>query len=177
MGVVASMCIGLTATRTAVAQDTETIVVSGTLNGSQDAERHDIGGSAEEKLPLDLFHIGEFWISVTPDTLFHRWLSQGIGRKVVIRLTTNSARFGDVRNVRILSGTLKHETASNPTPSSADVEGRLPRGNLPTVHILYLKDELTGSLGEVTFETADLRTARKFDAYFDTDVIIVIQIM
>ena len=47
----------------------------------------------------------------------------------------------------------------------------------PVVHTLFLKDELTGSLGAVTFQTTDLATAAKFDSYDnDNDVSIVIQI-
>lgn len=162
IAVIAPVFIGLGATRTSAAKDTEVVVASGTLGG------HVLAGA--------LFHIGEFWMRVTPDTEFHRWLAQGIDRKVVVMLTTNPDRFGDARNVRILSGTLMHGTAPNPTPATTDVIGRLPAGNLPLVHILFLKDELSGSLGPITFETADFDTATKFDPYDDTHTNIVIKI-
>lgn len=163
IAVIASMCIGLGATRTAPADEAEVVIASGTLDGHFLADA--------------LFHIGEFWMRVSPDTEFHRWLSQGIHRKVVIMLTANPARFGDATNVRILSGTLMHGTAPNPTPAAIDVIGRLPAGNLSIVHILFLKDGLTGSLGPITFETADFETAMRFGAYDDTHISIVIEIM
>ena len=160
--VIVSMFIGLGAARILAAEDAEVIVASGTLD--------------DQFLADALFHIGEFWMRVPPDTVFHRWLSQGIGRKVVIMLTTNPARFADAKNVRILSGTLMHTTAPNPDPVTSNVIGRLPSGNVPVVHVLFLKDELTGSLGAVTFETADLVTAAKFHAYDDAQINIVIEI-
>ena len=163
IAVIVSMCILLGTTRTAPADDADVVVASGTLEGNFLAEA--------------LFHIGEFWMRVPPDTEFHRWLSQGIRRKVAIMLTANPARFGDATNVRILSGTLMHGTAPNPTPANIDVIGRLPKGNLGMVHILFLKDELTGSLGPITFETSDFETAMKFDACNGTHVNIVIKIM
>jgi hypothetical protein len=52
----------------------------------------------------------------------------------------------------------------------------LPAGNSPVVHVLFLRDELSGSLGAVTFETADLETATKFDPYDNTHINIVIAI-
>lgn len=162
IAVIASVFIGLGATGTLAAEDAEVVVASGTLGGGSLADA--------------LFNIGEFWMRVAPDTEFHRWLSQGINRKVVIMLTTNPARFGDAKNVRILGGTLMHETAPNPTPATIDVIGRLPTGNLSIVHILFLKDELTGSLGPITFQTADFETAAKFDAYDDTYINVVIAI-
>ena len=76
----------------------------------------------------------------------------------------------------ILSGTLMHETAPSPTPAITDVVGRLPAGNLSVVHVLFLEDELTKSIGAVTFETADADTVAKFDVYDDTPINIVIKI-
>ena len=49
---------------------------------------------ADERAP---FHIDDLWLKVTPDTEFHRWLSQGIDRDVTITLTANADRFADVR--------------------------------------------------------------------------------
>ena len=162
MAVVISMILGPGGLRTSATADANVIVVSGTLDG--------------EFLAGALFHIGEFWMRVPPDTAFHRWFSQGMNRKVVITLTTDPARFGDAGNVRILSGTLMHGTAPQTTPATTDVVGRLPAGNSPVVHILFLKDELTGSFGAVTFETADLEVAAKFTPYDGTHINLVIQI-
>lgn len=122
------------------------------------------------RLADDLFHIHDLWIRVAAGTEFHRWLSQGIDREAAIILTTNADRVGDDRNVRILSGRLIHQTAPNPTPSSTDAVGALPPGNLSVVHILYLRDDLTGSLGAVAFQTSDFATASRFDAYDDQTV-------
>lgn len=41
---------------------------------------------------------------------------------------------------------------------------------------LFLKDELTGSFGAVTFETADRVTASKFEPYDGAHINIVIQL-
>ena len=168
--------IGIGPTRIMASDVPDIILASGPLQEGRNAERHDIGGRAEEKLPEGLFHIGEFWMSVPPDSVFHHWLSTGAKRKAVISLTFNPGQFGDASNVRILSGTLIHETAPNPTPAGADVRGRLPDGNLLVTHILFLKDELTGSFGAVTFETSDFMTVRKIQDYDGTHVNIVIDI-
>ena len=101
-----------------------------------------------------------------------------------MKRSIKSARLGvidstptdDGKSVRILSGRLIHGTAPNPTPVTSNVVGNLPEGNSSVVHILFLKDDLTGTLGAVTFETADLDTARKFDAYDGARVNIVIKI-
>ena len=141
------LAIGCCPGAVGAAQRTEVTVVSGDL--------------VHHALTNDLFHIGDLWMKVKPDTEFHRWLSQGIDRKVTITLTPNADRFADAKDTRILRGSLMHETAPNATP---------------VVHILFLKDELTGSVGAVTFETADSETATKFDSYDDADVSIVIEI-
>ena len=44
------------------------------------------------------------------------------------------------------------------------------------VHELFLKDELLGAFSAVTFETADVATARKFDIYDGAQISIVIQL-
>jgi hypothetical protein len=162
IALITSMFIGLGATSSLAAKDGEVVVASGTLDGRFLAD--------------SLFHIGEFWMKVSPDTVFHRWLSEGLHKKVVILLTADPSRFADAKNVRILSGTLMHETAPPVTPATTNVVGRLPEGNSGATHILFLKDELTGTLGAVTFETTDLETAAKFHAYDDALVNIVIQI-
>jgi hypothetical protein len=162
IAVIALMLISLGATGALAAEDAGVIVASGTLDG--------------RFLAKSLFHIGEFWIRVPPDTEFNRWLSQGIDRKVVIRLMTDPARFADVKNVRILSGTLMHGTAPDSTPNTEDGIGRLPTGDSPVVHLLFLKNELTGGFNAITFETADLETAMRFDAYDNAPINIVIEI-
>jgi hypothetical protein len=115
-----------------------------------------------------LFHIGEFWMQVPSKTLFNRWLSQGRRRTVIIRLMSDASRYADAQNVRVLTGTLMHQTA----PRS----GRLPAGDSAFVHVLFLKDDRTGTLGAVTFQTSDLAIAAKFDAFDDAPVSIVIEI-
>jgi hypothetical protein len=161
MGIIASMLAGAGTVGTR-ARQTETIVASGQLGG--------------QVLDSALFRIDEFWMRVPPDTEFNRWLSEGLNRTVVITLNTDVSRFGDSPNVRILGGTLIHVTAPNPTAVSNDVTGRLPSGNLQAVHVLFLKDELTGSLGPITFETADFETAAKFSVYDGDHINIVIRI-
>lgn len=123
-----------------------------------------------------LFHIGEFWMRVPAGTEFNRWLSQGIREKVVISIVADVSRFADAPKVRILQGTLIHVTAPNPTEVVNDVTGRLPSGNLLTVHALSLQNDITGSLGPITFQTADAETAAKFDAYDGTLITMVIQL-
>jgi hypothetical protein len=160
--VIASMFVGLGATRTLAADRADVIVASGTLDG--------------RFLAAALFHIDEFWMRINTNTEFNRWLSGGLTRKVVVLLTTDPDRFGDRKNTRILTGTLHHETAPQPTPTTTNVVGRLPKGNSGFVHVVFLKDERTGSLGAVTFETADLVTAAAFDIYEGATVSVVISI-
>jgi hypothetical protein len=157
----ASMLVGLGATRPSAAGKPGVIVASGELD--------------DRFLADSLFHIGEFWMKVAPDTEFHRWLSRGMHREVVISLLADPAAFVDAgSNVRMLVGTLIHSTAPNPTPMTTDVVGRLPSGNAPLVHVLLLQDNLTGSLGAVTFQTSDYETAVKFAPYDGTIIGIVI---
>jgi len=91
IAVIASMCIGAGAARLHAAPGADAIVASGTLDGRF------LAGS--------LFHIAEFWMRVAKGTEFHRWLSQGLDHHVVIRLAPDTARSGDEKNVRVLSGT------------------------------------------------------------------------
>ena len=119
------------------------------------------GKLAHHYFTNDLFRIDKLWMQVAPDTVFHRWLSQGINGEAAVVLTAAPEKFGDRRNVRILSGRLMHETA--------------PRTS-PIVHMMFLQDEQTGSAGAVTFETDDRRIAQKFDAFDGRDVSIVIVI-
>ena len=162
IGVIGSMCAAFGAPGTLRAQQADVVVASGTLD--------------DRFLHESLFHIGEFWIRVPSHTEYNRWLSQGIGHRIVILLTDDPAKFGDVQNVRILSGTLIHNIAPNPTPMTEDVIGRLPEGNMGFVHILFLKDELTGSFGPITFETSDQVEATKFEAYNGKPINIVLQL-
>ena len=108
-----------------------------------------------------LFHIDELWMQVTPDTQFHRWLSQGIDKDVAIILTRNPDRYGDRENVRILSGRLMHITV----PSAS-----------PVMHVLYIEDQETGAMSPITFQTDDPALARKFDPFDDRDASIIIEI-
>jgi hypothetical protein len=156
------MLAGVGATRAAADEHPEVVLASGTL------ESHFLAGS--------LFHIGEFWIRVSADTEFNHWLSEGLKHNVVVLLTTNPDRFGDQKNVRILSGTLKHEISPKPTPITTNVVGRLPEGDSGFVHVLFLKDEQTGSLGAVTFETADRVVSSAFDVYDGVHISVVIAI-
>ena len=132
------------------------------------------GKLEHHRISNELFKIDELWLRVAADTEFHRWLSQGINHTVAIALTTNTGRLVDETGARILTGRLMHETAPNPTPMPVDVVGQLPPGNLPTVHIVFLRDELTGTIGAVTLQTSDRETAAKFDGLDDAHVSIVI---
>jgi hypothetical protein len=124
----------------------------------------------------ELFQIDELWIRVAEDTEFHRWLSQGVDRQVALVLTANTARLADEAGMRILTGKLIHQTAPNPTPNTVDVVGQLPPGNLPMVHIVFLRDELTATIGAVTLQTSDRETASRFEGFDDALVSIVIRI-
>ena len=141
------------------------VVCAGVCAAQTTARRADItvaSGKLEHHfLTNDLFHIDKLWIEAASDSLFHRWLSQGINDTVAIILTTDPDQFGDRPNVRIMSGTLVHELAPSTTP---------------IVHVLFLRDEATGTVGSVVFETADPVLAQKFDAYDDQEVSIVIAI-
>ena len=160
--ILAFVVIGVGTTRASAASGADVIVASGTLD--------------DHYLDRDLFHIGEFWMQVPANTQFHRWLMEGMNRRVVILLANDTRRFSDEKNVRILDGTLMHQTAPKPTASSVDVKGALPDGNLAVVHVLFLKDETTGTFGPITFETSDFATASKFDAYDDRHIAIIIKI-
>ena len=109
----------------------------------------------------DLFRINDFWIRVTPDTEFHRWLSRGIDGHVSISLTTTPGRYEDSANVRILTGTLAHNTAIDATL---------------VLHVLYVIDPQTRALSPVTFETVDPHTASKWDDFDDGEVSVVIKV-
>jgi hypothetical protein len=119
------------------------------------------GKLVHHALTDDLFRIDHLWMRVRSDTEFHRWLSQGINHKVEIILTYDPRRFDDVAGVRVLTGTMTHDTA----PSAKSV-----------VHILFLWDEETGSPGPITFETTDDRLAGKFDEFDSGEVSLVIRL-
>ena len=159
---VASLLLGSGAATGRAAEPKDAVLASGKL------ESRLLAGS--------LFHIDEFWIRVAADTEFNRWLSQGLNHNAVVMLTSNADRFGDQKNMRILTGRLNHETAAKLTPTTTDVVGRLPRGDSGLVHTMFIKDELTGSLGAATFETADLVVASAFDKYEGAHVSVVIAI-
>jgi hypothetical protein len=119
------------------------------------------GAMAHHRLTDDLFRIDGLWLNVTPGTEFHRWLSLGIDRNVSVILTPHPDRFADVKGVRILTGTMIHNTA----PSAS-----------PIVHEAFLKDLTTGALSAVTFETTDVAVAKTFDYYDNAEVSIVIEV-
>lgn len=164
IAIVASMFLGACAARFRADKATDAVVASGTLDG--------------RFLAASLFHIDEFWMRVAAGTDFHRWLSQGLGHPVVIRMAADTRRLGDEKNSRVVSGTLVHETAPKPTSITTDVVGRLPEGDSGFVHVFFVTDVIAGSgtLGAVTFETADLATVSKFAAYEGGRVNIVIEI-
>jgi len=151
------------------------LVASVTLHAAQQPDVTIAAGKLSRR-SSELFRIDELWIRVAEDTEFHRWLSQGIDEQVAIILTTNTARLADESGARILTGRLIHETAPAVTPNTVDQVGQLPSGNLPMVHIVFLRDELTGTLGAVTLQTADAVTASKFEGFDDARVSIVIRI-
>ena len=140
---------GASAFAPSVAQNVDVTVVSGQLE--------------RLRFAAELFHIEDLWMQVAADTQFHRWLSQGVDRQIVVTLTADPDTFGDRDRdaARILRGTLMHGTA----PSTS-----------PIVHTIFLQDELTGSLGAVTFQTDDPVIARKFDSFDDGEVGIIIEI-
>jgi hypothetical protein len=160
IALIVSMLVGPGVPGTLAAQGTDVIVTSGTLDSFNDT----------------LFHVDEFWIRVPPRTEFNRWLSRGVRHRVVILLTADPEKFGDVEHVRILSGTLIHNIAPAPTPMTEDVVGRLPEGDMGFVHVLFLKNELTGTFNPITFETKDREEATKFENYNGKPINIVIQL-
>jgi hypothetical protein len=162
--VVASMCTGPGAAWLEADEAAAAVVASGTLHGRFRA--------------ASLFHIDEFWMQVASGTDFHRWLSQGLGRLVVVRLTADATQVHDEKRMRILTGTLVHETAPRPTSITTNVVGRLPEGDSGLVHVFFVTDEIAGrgTLSAVTFETADLATVSKFAAYEGGRINIVIEI-
>ena len=127
-------------------------------------------------LSNELFRIDGLWIRVTENTEFHGWLSQGIDHRVAFVLTSNTGRLTDEKGTRILTGKLIHETAPTPTSNAVDAVGQLPPGDLPMVHIVFLKDEQTGTIGAVTLQTSDRLTASKFTGFDDVIVSIVIKV-
>ena len=161
IAVVVSIVVGLGATG-AVAASTAVSVVSGTLK--------------IEVLDDPIFHIDDLWMRVPSDTEFHRWLSEGLDQRVDVQVTTDPAGFADQPHMRILTGTLIHQTAPAPTAVTTDVMGKLPRGDSPMVHILFLQDPLSGSLGPITFQTTDRDMAAKFVPYDGRRIGIVIRI-
>jgi hypothetical protein len=120
------------------------------------------GTLVHHELTDDLFHIDNLWMKVKPGTAFHRWMMQGVDRTAFVIVTTNPERFLDADNVRILPGRLMHNT----TP---DEDG-------PPMHLLFLKDELTGSLGAVTFQTDDPAIVKKVEPFCDTRISVIIGI-
>jgi hypothetical protein len=120
-----------------------------------------LGTLAHHRLSNDLFRIDRLWMRVEPDTLFHRWLLRGAGHTAAIAVTTAPDRFADLPNVRILTGRLVHQTS--------------PSAN-PVIHMFFQQDDLTGTLGAVTFQTEDRILALTLDAWCDAEVSLIIEI-
>ena len=153
------IAIGAGTAVASAAKEPEVVVASGKMDGRFRTD--------------SLFHIDEFWMQVNSGTEFHRWLSRGLHKKVVVSLTTSADELNDEKDTRILTGTLIHQTAPREGPGAG---ARLPHGDSGLAHILYLQDDLSGSLGAVTFETADRLTAQKFDVYDGKRVTVIIRI-
>jgi hypothetical protein len=163
--------------RTTLALLLVTLVAWVTLHAADPSEVILAAGKlAHHRVSNELFQIDELWIRVSEDTEFHRWLSQGINREVTVVITTQTARLTDEAGMRILTGKLVHLTAPNPTPATVDVVGQLPPGDLPMVHIVFVRDEALGTLGAVTLQTSDGATASRLQGFDDADVSIVIAI-
>lgn len=141
------------------------IALCGVVCAAQPVKHRDVtvasGKLRHHFLTNDLFRIDTLWMQVSPDTLFHRWLSQGINDKASIVLTFTPEKFGDAPNLRILTGKLVHQTAPNTSP---------------IVHMVFLQDPQLGTTGPVTFETDDHALAAKFDAFDDQTVSIVMRV-
>ena len=75
-------------------------------------------------------------------------------------MTTEPERYGDAKDVRILTGTLIHNTAIDA---------------MVVTHILYIQDPETRALSPITFETVDSSAARKWDVFDSGEVGVVIQ--
>lgn len=159
VAVAGAIVIGAGAAVASAAKEPEIVVASGKMDGRFLAD--------------SLFHIDEFWMQVNSGTEFHRWLSRGLHKKVVVSLIASAAALTDEKNMRILTGTLIHQTAPREGPGTG---GRLPKGDSGLVHVLFLQDDLSGSLGAVTFETADRATVEKFDVYDGKRITIIIRI-
>ena len=119
------------------------------------------GEMGHHLLTNDLFHINDLWMRVQPGTEFHRWLSQGVDRRVTISLTTTPERHADAPDTRVLTGVVIHNTAINA---------------MVVTHILYLQDPETRLLSAITFETVNSGTAAKWDNYDNGEVSVVIRL-
>jgi hypothetical protein len=107
------------------------------------------------------FHVGALWMQVAPDTVFHKWLASGAGKRATIVLTTDTSRMTDAKNARLLTGTLVHCTAP---------------GKTPVIHTFMVKDHVLGVLGQVTFQTTDNALAAKFAAHDGANFSLVLSI-
>jgi hypothetical protein len=116
--------------------DTDVTVISGKL--------------ARPVFTHGLFRIGPLWFQVpSSNAPFHEWLLQARGRQAAVTLTTNGERFADAKNTQIVSGTPVHETV----PSVS-----------PIVHLMFLRDTVTGSAA-VTFQTTDVLVGSRLETY------------
>src|SRR5689334_11244738 len=120
------------------------------------------GRLTQDRSHDNLFRVGELWLHARRGSVMDRWLSQAANRRVVVTLTSHPDAYGDRANVKILTGTLQHNTA--------------PRG-MTTIHIVFMRDEMTGTLGPITFETTAFNVASRFDRYTGKDVSIVVRVL
>jgi len=110
----------------------------------------------------NLFHVGELWLHAPRGSVFHRWLLQAADGQVTVTLTSRPDAYGDDPNVKIVTGTLQHNTA--------------PAGT-ETIHIVFMRDDVTGVLGPVTLETTAFSVASRVDRFTGQPVSIVIRIL
>ena len=110
----------------------------------------------------NLFRVGKLWLHAPRGSVFDRWLAQAAGAEVVVSLTSRPDSHGGEPNLKILTGTLQHNTA----PSELD-----------TIHVVYMRDQHTGTPGPVTFETTAFDLASRFDAYAGRTVSIIIRVL
>jgi hypothetical protein len=120
------------------------------------------GRLAQDRSHVNLFHVGELWLHAPTGSIMNRWLLQAADAQVAVTLTSRPDTYGDSPDVKILTGTLQHNTA--------------PRG-LATIHIVFMRDEVTGTIGPVTFETTTFGVASRFDRYTGKNVSIVIRVL
>jgi hypothetical protein len=69
------------------------------------------GPLVHHRITANVFHMGALWMQVAPDTVFHKWLSGGAGKRATLALIADTPAPMDSRNTRVLTGALVHCTA------------------------------------------------------------------